>query len=130
MKITCDSNSEIEPSGFIGYRFIKRKGIELVRIYLNCKDESHFDGSVDVIFENHSPNQKEGTPKFSGLDELSIIKKFNRFIGCLEERAQDVKISRERVFKSPIQLLALLARVKNSKNFGESNLNRLADKRS
>ena len=121
MQITCDSNREIEPSGFIGYKFIKKRGIEIVHIYLNCKDETHFDGTVDVIFENHGPNQKGGRPKFSGLDELSIIKKFNRFIGCLEERAREEKIPRERVFESPKQLLSLLSRIKNTKNFRKSN---------
>lgn len=125
MQITCDSNREIEPptgtaslpSGFVGYKFIKKQEIDVVRIYLNCKDESHFGGTVDVIFEDKNPIQKEGRPKFSGLSELSTIKKFNRFIGCLEERAREEKIPRERIFESPKQLLYLLSRVKNSKNF-------------
>ena len=118
MQIACDSNREIEPSGFIGYKFIKERGIEIVHIYLNCKDESHFDGTVDIIFENQSPNQKEGRPKFNGLDELSIIKKFNRFIGCLEERAREENLPREHIFESSKQLLSILSRVKNSRNFG------------
>lgn len=112
---------ETEPSSFIGYKFIKKQEIDIVRIYLNCKDESHFDGTVDIIYENKSLIQKEGTPKFSGLRELSIIKKFNRFISCLEERAREEKIPRERVFDSSKQLLYLLSLVKNSKNFQVEN---------
>ena len=118
MPIACDSNRENKPSGFIGYKVLKRQGADIVRIYLNCKDDFHYEGTVDIIFENKSANQKYESPKFNGLDELSRIKKFNRFIGCLEERARDAKVPRERVFESPKQLLALLARVKNSKNFG------------
>ncbi len=117
MQIACESNREIKPSGFIGYKLIKNQTANIVRIYLNCKDESHFDGTVDVIFHDKSPGEKEGNPIFSGLDELSMIKKFNRFIGCLEERAKDAKIPRELVFESSKQLLYLLSRVKNSKNF-------------
>ena len=122
MQISCESNSEIEPSGFIGYKFIRKQGIDIVQIYLNCKNESHFEGTVDVIFKNKSPKEKEGRVKFVGLDELSVIKKFNRFIGCLEERAREEKILKERIFESPKQLLYLLSRVKNSKNFRENNL--------
>ena len=110
MRIACESDGKNEPSGFIGYKQIKKAKTHIVRIYLNCKDESHFEGQVDVIF-------KKGKPKFSGLSELSTIKKFHRFIGCLEERANDAEIQRERVFESSKQLLYLLSKVKNSKNF-------------
>ena len=114
--MACDSKREIKPSGFIGYKLIKKRETDLIRIYLNCKDENHCDGTVDVIF-NKSDEQKERRPKFSGLTELSTIKKFNRFIGCLEERARETNLLRERIFESPQQLLHILSQVKNSKNF-------------
>ncbi len=110
MKIKCDLNNEMKPSGFIGYKLISKGELETVRIYLNCKDESHFDGAVDVIFKGNKP-------KFGGLDELSTIKKFNRFIGALEERAREENVSRDQVFKSAKELLYFLSRIKNSKNF-------------
>jgi len=113
----CDSRRQSEPSGFIGYKVLKSPKAEILRIYINCKDRSNFDGAVDVIFKRKSPTKKDGEPIFRGLNKLSMIKKFHRFIGCLEERAKEMQIPREHVFKSPKQLLTILSRVKNSKLF-------------
>ncbi len=68
--------------------------------------------AVDVIFE---PG-KSGC-RLRGLDSLSAVRKFNRFLGSLSERAREQHWDPNSVFDSADSLLATLARVKNSRQF-------------
>lgn len=119
--------------GFIGYAARRQvtPGQDLVRIFLNCEEEPPADSqplpeprdlrppagirflhAVDVIFE---PSQ--GGCSLRGLDTLSAVRKFNRFLGSLSERAREQHQDPNSVFGSPESLLATLARVKNSRDF-------------
>jgi hypothetical protein len=113
MTIECDLNLETDPTSFIGYKVFREDNFAQVTIFLNCRDEADFESAVDVIFEENEP------ARFDGIDGLSVIKKFNRLIGSLEERAREEKASRGQVFQSANDLIYFLSRVKNSKEFGK-----------
>jgi hypothetical protein len=119
--------------GFIGYA--SRRGLEpgtdLVRIFINCEDEPPPDAqplpepadlrpsegvrflhAVDVVFPPRSDE-----PVLRGLDSLSAVRRFNRFLGALAERAREQGEDPNSVFTAADNLLATLARIKNSRQF-------------
>lgn len=124
---------ESEPMGFIGYAARKdhEPGTDLVRIFINCEDEPPLDvqplpepadlrppdgvrflHAVDVVFPRRSHE-----PVLRGLDSLSAVRKFNRFLGALAERAREQGEDPNSVFTSADDLLATLVRIKNSRQF-------------
>lgn len=119
--------------GFIGYaaRNEVSPGQDLVRIFINCEDAPpaepaplpdpqdlrppagiRFLHAVDVIFD-----RQQGECQLAGLDSLSAVRKFNRFLGALSERAREQRQDPNSVFDSAQSLLATLARIKNSRRF-------------
>lgn len=119
--------------GFIGYaaRSEVFPGRDLVRIFINCEDAPpvepaplpepqdlrppagiRFLHAVDVVFD-----RQQGECQLSGLDSLSAVRKFNRFLGALSERAREQRQDPNSVFDSAQSLLATLARIKNSRRF-------------
>lgn len=68
--------------------------------------------SVDVTFDRQGRECR-----LRGLDSLSAVRKFNRFLGALSERAREQHQDPNSVFESAEDLLATLARVKNARNF-------------
>lgn len=112
MNDSCDVDNDNSPSGFIGYVSMENGSRMVVRVFLNCKDSTHFESSVDAVFENNK------SVRFKGLNELPAVRKFNRLIGALEERARGENVPRDRVFRSAADLLHFLSRIKNSKDFG------------
>jgi hypothetical protein len=119
--------------GFIGYAARKpfAPGQDVVRIFLNCEEKAAPDlrrlpeptelrppesicflHAVDVIFD-----RQRREPSLRGLDSLSATRKFNRFLGALAERAREQRQDPNSVFASADNLLATLARIKNSQFF-------------
>jgi len=119
--------------GFIGYaaRRAFAPGQDLVRIFINCEEKPapepvalpdpldlrppegvRFLHSVDVIFD-----RQEEEPRLRGLESLSAVRKFNRFLGALAERAREQRQDPASIFESVDNLLATLARIKNSRDF-------------
>lgn len=124
---------ESESMGFIGYAARREfaSGQDLVRIFINCEEEPAIDSrtvpepqelrpprgirflhAVDLIFDHQGKECR-----LRGLDSLSATRKFNRFLGSLAERAREQRQDPNSVFASADNLLATLARVKNSRFF-------------
>lgn len=126
----CVSETHV---GFIGYA-VKRSVAprqDLVRIFINCEEKPateraelpeprnlrppaniRFLHVVDVLFDRHG----EGC-RLRGLDTISAMRKFNRFLGSLVERAREQKRDPNGIFRSVEDLLGVLARVKNVRRF-------------
>lgn len=119
--------------GFIGYSARRpfAPGQELIRIFINCQEKPGGDAvplpdpqdlrppatirflhAVDVIFD-----RERGECRLRGLDTLSAVRKFNRLLGSLAERAREQRQDPNSVFDSADSLLATLARVKNGRRF-------------
>jgi hypothetical protein len=119
--------------GCIGYAARKdfEPGTDLVRIFINCENEPPPDAqpllepadlrppedvrflhAVDVVFLRRSDE-----PVLRGLDSLSAVRRFNRFLGALAERAREQGEDPNSVFASADNLLATLGRIKNSRQF-------------
>jgi hypothetical protein len=120
--------------GFIGYaaRRDVTPGRDVVRIFINCEhadatavdqrerlndpaelsppDDIRFLHAVDVLVE-------ERQCRFTGLDTLSAIRKFHRFMGALGERAREMGQGQDWPYESTGNLLKTLARIKNSRDF-------------
>ncbi len=119
--------------GFIGY--IAKRGVasgqDLVRIFLNCDEKPltgaptipepvtlrppeaiHFLHAVDVIFDH-----KGDGCRLRGLDTVSAVRKFNRLLGSLDGRARKQNRDPNTMFRSSDEFLAVLARVKNVRQF-------------
>jgi hypothetical protein len=125
---------EVERLGFIGYAAHRdvTAGRDVVRIFINCEptdaptvnerqrvsepaglrppDDIRFLHAVDVLIE-------EQRCRFSGLDTLSSIRKFHRFMGALGERAREMGRGQDWPYESTTNLLETLARIKNSRDF-------------
>ncbi len=110
---SCNNELQNTPTSFIGYSSMAKDGSATVRIYLNCKDSTRFESSLEAIFE------KGKDVRLEGLNDLAAVRKFNRLIGALEERAREEKIPRERVFASAQDLIYFLSRIKHSQNFSK-----------
>ena len=98
---------EVERLGFIGYAARRNvtPGRDVVRIFINCAstdaptvgqrqrlndpaglsppDDIRFLHAIDVLFE-------ERRCRFTGLDTLSAVRKFHRFMGALGARAREM----------------------------------------
>ncbi|MFQ5818253.1 MAG: hypothetical protein ACE5H2_09920 [Terriglobia bacterium] len=119
--------------GFIGYAARRQVAPDqdLVRIFLNCEEKPatepmpladpqdlrppediRFLHAVDVVFD-----RRQNECRLRGLDTLSAVRKFNRFLGSLAERAREQGQDPNSVFESADNLLATLARVKNARRF-------------
>ncbi len=119
--------------GFIGYAVQRGMGPGqvLVRIFLNCDEKPlaelptipepvtlrppeaiHFLHAVDVVFDH-----KGDRCRFRGLDTISAVRKFNRLLGSLDERAREHNRDPNTMFRSSDEFLAVLARVKNVRQF-------------
>ena len=126
---------EVEPEtmGFIGYAARRHLAPQqdLVRIFINCEEKPARDSAalpdpqdlrppasirflhaVDVSFD-----RQRGECRLRGLDTLSAVRKFNRFLGSLAEGAREQRQDPNSVFDSADTLLATLARVKNARRF-------------
>ncbi len=130
---------EVEATmGFIGYATRRQAAPDQdwVRIFINCEEKPATDSqllpdpqdlrppagirflhAVDVVFD-----RRQNECRLRGLDSLSAVRKFNRFLGSLSERAREPESGEQRqdpnsVFDSADNLLATLARVKNARNF-------------
>ena len=125
---------EVERLGFIGYAARRNvtPGRDVVRIFINCErtdaptvgprqrlndpaglslpDDIRFLHAIDVLFE-------ERRCRFTGLDTLSAVRKFHRFMGALEERAREMGQDHNWPFESTRNLLETLARIKNSRDY-------------
>lgn len=123
--------------GFIGYaaRRDLTSNRDVVRVFINCvpsdgasvsqrqplndpadlspPDDIRFLHAVDVVFEERGCG-------FTGLDSLSSIRKFHRFMGALGERAREMGQSQDWPYESTENLLETLARIKNSRDFGST----------
>ncbi len=125
---------EVEATmGFIGYAARRQAAPDQdwVRIFINCEEKPATDSqllpdpqdlrppegirflhAVDVVFD-----RRQNECRLRGLDTLSAVRKFNRFLGSLSERAREQRQDPNSVFDSAENLLATLARVKNARNF-------------
>ncbi len=128
---TCEVRTNL---GFIGYAFRRsvRPGREIVRVFTNCQVEPgvpinsepvstdaanllppggvRFLHAIDIVLE-------EGQCRLIGLNSLSAVRKFNRLIGALGERARENGQEPNWVFESIDNLLKTLALIKNSRDF-------------
>jgi len=77
---------------------------------LSLPDDIRFLHAIDVLFE-------ERRCRFTGLDTLSAVRKFHRFMGALEERAREMGQDHNWPFESTRNLLETLARIKNSRDY-------------
>ena len=111
-------SSEVERLGFIGYAARRNvtPGRDVVRIFINCArtdgppiegerqrlndpaglsppDDIRFLHAIDVLFE-------ERQCRFTGLDTLSAVRKFHRFMGALGARAREMGRGHDWPFES------------------------------
>ena len=132
---------EVERLGFIGYAARRNvtPGRDVVRIFINCAhtdaptvgqrqclndsaglsppDDIRFLHAIDVLFE-------ERRCRFTGLDTLSAVRKFHRFMGALGARAREMGQDHDWPFESTRNLLETLARIKNSRDYSSVDQSR------
>ena len=123
--------------GFIGYAAGRNviPGRDVVRIFINCErtdastdgqqqrvndpaglsppEDIRFLHAIDVLFE-------ERRCRFTGLDTLSAVRKFHRFMGALSARAREMGQGHDWPFESTRNLLETLAHIKNSRDYSSS----------
>ncbi len=129
---------EVERLGFIGYAARRNvtPGRDVVRIFINCArtdgppiegerqrlndpaglsppDDIRFLHAIDVLLE-------EQQCRFTGLDTLSAVRKFHRFMGALGARAREMGRGHDWPFESTGNLLETLERIKNSQDYSSA----------
>ncbi|MCZ6766199.1 MAG: hypothetical protein O7D32_04635 [bacterium] len=88
---------------------------------LSPPDDIGFLHAIDVLFE-------ERRCRFTGLDTLSAVRKFHRFMGALGARAREIGQGHDWPFESTGNLLETLARIKNSRDYSSVAQSRQLDR--
>ena len=102
--------------GFIGYLRRREDVDEVVRVFLECRDESphgiSYTYAVDVVF----PGGKAPC-NLRGVDGILVLKKFYKLVHSLEERAREHGNDRLKAMGSVEGLLEHLGYTRNARDF-------------
>jgi hypothetical protein len=101
---------------FIGYRRMQESEADIIRLYLECRDEPAAGTvtcgyAVDVLFP--SPGAE---CRLRGVDSVLALKKFYKLVFSLEERAREHGNDWRSVTASPERLLEHLGYTRNARD--------------